>query len=85
MIHFHMQRFKIIGFVAIEVHCFRKRRWKTWTKCGNDFFKYYVHITSQHNHIFLYTGPRYHEKSEINFKLKVKMNKIYMVFNGDRP
>ena len=58
-------------------------------KCGNHFFRYYVHITSQHNQ-FLYTGYFSHIlhfdiiKSEINFKLKVKVNKI-LLFNGDRP
>ena len=67
---------------------------KTWSKCGNHFFRY-VHLTSLHNK-FLYTGYFSHIlhldiiKSEINFKLKVKMNNeqndyIRMVFNGNRP
>ena len=54
---------------------------KTWTKCGNHFFRYYVHLTSQHNK-FLCAGYFSHIlhldiiKSEINFKLIVKMNKM---------
>ena len=47
----------------------------------NHLFRYYVHLPSQHNQL-LYTGYFSHIldldiiKSEINFKLKVKMNKI---------
>ena len=58
---------------------------KTWTKCVNDFFQYFVRITLQHNQ-FLYTGyfsPILHLgiiKSKINFKLKVKMNKILIIW-----
>ena len=54
-----MQRFKIIGFMAIEVRFIKKRRrrrWKTWTKCGIHIFKYYVHITSQHNKLSIQTA-----------------------------
>ena len=87
MIHFLMQRFKFIDFMVIELRFFKKKKnkknkmLKTWTKCGDPIFRYYVHITSQHDK-FLYTGYFSHIlhldiiKSEINFKLKVKMNKI---------
>ena len=53
LIHFHMQRFKFIDFMVIELRFFKKKKkkkkMKTWTKCGNHFFRYYVHLTSQHN------------------------------------
>ena len=84
LIHFHMQRFKFNDFMVIELRFFKKKKkkmLKTWTKCENHFFTYYVHLTSQHNK-FLYTCYVSHIinldiiKSEINFKLKVKMNKI---------
>ena len=42
MIHFHMQRFKFIDFMVIELRFFKKKNkkmmmMKTWTKCGNHF------------------------------------------------
>ena len=61
-----MQRF--IDFMVIEVRFFKKeKKIETWTKC---------YITTEQ---ILYTGyfiQIYIIKSEINFKLKVKMNKI---------
>ena len=84
-----MQRFKFIDFMVIELRFFKKKNkkkkkkkmMKTWTKCGNHLFRYYEHLTSQHNN-FLYTSYFSHIlhldiiKSEMNLKLKVKMNKI---------
>ena len=91
MIYFHMQRFNFIDFMVIEVRR-RRRRWKTWQKCEKHFLSYYTHFISQHNQ-FLYTGYFSHIlhldiiKSEINFKLKVKMNKILIIWfsMGIRP
>ena len=86
MIHFHMQRFKFIDFMVVELRFYKKKKkkkkikmmMKTWTKCRNHFFRYYVYITSQHNK-FLYTGYFSHilhlDIIKV-FKLKVKMNKI---------
>ena len=59
-----MQRLKFIDFMVIELCFFKKKKMKNMDKSGNHFFR---HITSQHNQ-FLYFY--------INFKLKVKMNKI---------
>ena len=86
MIHFYMQRFNFIDFMVIEVCFFKKKKkkmLKTWQKSKKHFLGYYTHFTSQHNQ-FLYTGYFSHLlhldtiKSEINFKLKVKMNNIFI-------
>ena len=66
--------------MVIELRFFKKKNKKmeNMDKMWKYFFRYYAHITSQHNK-FLYTGyfsRILHIKSEINFKLKVKMNKI---------
>ena len=58
-----MQRFKFIHFMVIELRFFKekkkknkkKKMMKTWTKCGNHFLRYCVHLTSQHN-IIMYTS-----------------------------
>ena len=57
------------------------RRWRTWQKCEKHFLRYYTYLTSQINHFWFpgYFSPILHLdiiKSEINFKLKVKMNKM---------
>ena len=76
-----MQRFKFIDFMVIELHYFKKKKMKTWTKWGKHFLRYYAYLTFQNNKC-LFTGYFSHLlnldiiKSEINFKLKVKMNKI---------
>ena len=86
MIHFHMQRFNFIDFMVIELRFFKKKKKKkknnkkmeTWQKCEK---RYYAYLTSQINY-FLFHGYFSHIlhldiiKSEINFKLKVKMNKM---------
>ena len=71
-----MQRFKFSVFMVIELHFFKKKKknkkMENMDKCGNHFFGYYVHLTSQHNK-FLYTSYFLHIlhldiiKSEINF------------------
>ena len=76
LIHFHMRRFKFIDFMVIELRFFkkknkkkRKKMMKTWTKCGNNFLRYYVHLTSQHNN-FMYTS--YFDTFFTLISLKVK-------------
>ena len=77
MIYFHTQRFKFTDFMVNEL---RFLKVKNMDKLWKSFFQI-LYITSQHNQ-FLYTGYFLHIlhlnviKSEINFKLKVKMNKI---------
>ena len=56
-IYFHIQRFKFIDFMVIELRFFKKekkKKMKNMDKMWKSFFRYYVHITSQHNQ-FLYT------------------------------
>ena len=71
MIYFHMQR-----FMVIEVRFFKKKM-----KNMDKMWKSDVYFTS-HYYQFLYTGCFSHVlypdiiKSEINLKLKVKMNNI---------
>ena len=82
MIYFHMQRFKFIDFMVIEV-CFfkKKKKMKNVDKMWKSFFQILCvsHITLLP---ILYTGCFSHAlypdiiKSEINLKLKVKMNNI---------
>ena len=58
MIYFHMQRLKFIDFMVIELRWFKKKKKKmkkNMDKVRKSPFRYYVHITSQHNQ-FLYTG-----------------------------
>ena len=69
--------------MVIELGFFKKKMMKmeNMDKMSKSFFRCYVHIASQHNQ-FLYTGYFSHIlhldiiKSKINFKLRVKMNKI---------
>ena len=83
-----MQRFKFSDSMVIELRFFKKKKKKkkkkkmeNMDKMWKSFFGYNVHLTSQHN-TFLFHGYFLHIlhldiiKSEINFKLKVKMNKI---------
>ena len=81
-----MQRFKFIDFIVIELRFFKKKKKKKKMKKNMDklwkyFLRYYASLTSQNNKS-LFTGYFSHIlhldiiKSEINFKLKVKMNKI---------
>ena len=73
-----MQRFNFIDFMVTELRFFKKKKMKNMDKMWKSF---YVHTTSQHTQL-LYTGYFSHilyldiTKSEINFKLKVKMNKM---------
>ena len=71
--------------MVIEVHFFKKKKKEkkkieTWTKSENHFFQilFTLYITTQQ---ILYTG--YFIKSEINFKLKVKMNYIWFSMGID--
>ena len=58
-----------------------KKKMKNMAKCEKHFLRYYAYLTSQINH-FLFHSYFSHIlhldiiKSEINFKLKVKMNKM---------
>ena len=80
-----MQRFNSIDIMVIELRFFKKnnnkKKMKNMAKMGKAFLRYYTYLTSQINH-FLFPGyfsPILHLdiiKSEINFKLKVKMNKM---------
>ena len=73
MIQIHMQRFKFIDFMVIELRFFKKKKknnkkMKNW---GKLFLRYYACLTSQNNK-FLFTGCFSHIlhldiiKSEIN-------------------
>ena len=79
-----MQRFDFIDFIVIELCFFKKKKknkMKNMAKCGKHFLRYYAYHISQINH-FLFHGYFSHIlhldiiKSEINFKLKVKINKM---------
>ena len=76
-----MQRFKIIDFVVIEVCFFKKMK-----NMDKSFFRYYVHLTPQHSQFLcIAIGHILHLdiiKTEINFKLKVKMQNILMYNYG---
>ena len=90
MIYFHMQRFNFIDFMVIELRFFKKKKKmkNTWQKCEKYFLRYYAYHTSQINH-FLFHGYFSHIlhldiiKSEINFKLKVKMAYIWFSMGID--
>ena len=72
MIYFHMQRFKFIDFMVIEVRFFKekkkkKKKMKNMDKMWKSFFQ-----------ILCFSHALYPDiiKSEINLKLKVKMKNI---------
>ena len=45
MIYFHMQRFKFIDFMVIEVRFFKKKKNKNMDIMWKSFFRYYVCLT----------------------------------------
>ena len=60
MISFHIQRFKFIDFMVIEVRFFKKKKnkkkmKKNMDKLGKHFLRYYAYLTSQINQ-FLFPG-----------------------------
>ena len=92
MIYFHMQRFKFIDFMVIEVRFFKKKKIKKnmdkmWKSLSPILCISHITLLP----IFVYccfSHALYPDiiKSEINIKFKVKMKNILIYgFNGDRP
>ena len=68
MIYFHMQRFKFIDFMVIELHLFKKKMAKMWK---TDF----MHVLHNRSTNFCILVIFFTLKV---IKLKVKINKILM-------
>ena len=81
-----MQRFKFSDFMVIEVRFFKKKM-ENMAKIWKDFeILYMSYITDQPILCTTYFSHILHLdiiESEINFKLKVKINKIRIY--GDKP
>ena len=95
MIHFHMQRFKFIDFMVIELRFKKnKKNMKNMDKNLNLEITFWdiTHILHHKSTNFrilvifhvLSTLISLKVKSTLNWKWKWRI-RLYMVFNGDRP
>ena len=79
MIYFHMQRFKFIDFMVIQVRFFKKKKNKKMMKNMDKMWKSFLciyHIQFWYTSCFSHAFYPDSIKSEINLKLKVKMKNI---------